>query len=249
MSTILSPSSTSDTDTLIQLSGTGKRYGNTEIIRDIDLYVRRGELVTVLGPSGCGKSTIFNLIAGLIQPDAGLVQVQSRIGYMQQKDLLLPWKTVIDNIALPLRLSGVSKKDSRQRAAEYIDLMGLRGYESQYPYRLSGGMKQRASFLRTFLTSQDMMLLDEPFGALDSITRSKLQRWLLEMKDNLNLSILLITHDIDEALLLSDRLYVMSSSPGRIVEELDLPMLREDKARRFVSGELLEIKEHILSLL
>ncbi|WP_310833016.1 ABC transporter ATP-binding protein [Paenibacillus pedocola] len=236
-------------DTLVSLGGVGKHYGSSEIIKDISLHLDRGEFVSIIGPSGCGKSTIFNLIAGLIDDHSGHMSIQGSVGYMQQKDLLLPWKTVLDNIALPLVLKGESRKAGRERANSYIELMGLRGYEDEYPYRLSGGMKQRASFLRTFLASEETMLLDEPFGALDSITKSKMQRWLLDIKTNLNLSILLITHDIDEALLLSDRLYIMSSRPGRIIRELHLPMLREDKTKRLVSGELLSIKEDILTLL
>lgn len=235
--------------TLIRLEHIGKSYRQTEVIRDISLNVDKGEFVSIIGPSGSGKSTVFNIISGLLEADRGRLEVESAVGYMQQKDLLLPWKTVMDNIVLPLDLKGIRKEEARRKADSYLDLMGLRGYEQVYPYQLSGGMKQRASFLRTFMASQDIMLLDEPFGALDSITKGKMQRWLLEIKNRLNLTILFITHDIEEAIFLSDRIYVLSSRPGTIVREMELSFHKENKQERLVSEELLRIKEEILTLL
>jgi putative hydroxymethylpyrimidine transport system ATP-binding protein len=231
------------------MENVGKSYNQNEVIRDISLHVDQGEFVSVLGPSGCGKTTVFNIIAGLLEADRGELEVQGALGYMQQKDLLLPWKTVLDNIILPLILKGKPKQEARKQADAYLDLMGLRGYEHEYPYQLSGGMKQRANFLRTFMASQETMLLDEPFGALDSITKGKMQRWLLEIKTRLNLSILFITHDIEEAIFLSDRIYVISSKPGRIVKELEVSFFKEDKQERLVSEKLLKLKEEILTLL
>jgi ABC-type nitrate/sulfonate/bicarbonate transport system ATPase subunit len=168
---------------------------------------------------------------------------------MQQKDLLLPWKKVIENVILPLDIKGDNKQASRERAIKYIKLMGLEGYDDKYPYQLSGGMKQRASFLRTFLASEEIMLLDEPFGALDSITKGKMQKWLLEMKAKLNNTILFITHDIEEAVFLSDRIYVMSSKPGVIKEEIEVNFCKEDKLSRLLSQELLKLKEDIINKL
>lgn len=234
---------------LISLKSVCKSYEYQEILKDISLNISKGEFVSILGPSGCGKTTLFNIITGLTSADKGTLLVSGNIGYMQQKDLLLPWKNIIDNVVLPLDIKGVSKKDSREKAHKYIEMMGLKGYEEKYPYQLSGGMKQRASFLRTFLSSEEIMLLDEPFGALDSITKGKMQKWLLEIKNILNSTILFITHDIEEAIFLSDRIYVMSSKPGTIKEEIVLDFFKENKVNRLLSQELLNIKEHIIEIL
>ncbi|MBB6670399.1 ABC transporter ATP-binding protein [Cohnella nanjingensis] len=220
-----------------------------EVLTGVDLRVRKGEFVSILGPSGSGKSTLFNIIAGLTTADRGELQVNGEIGYMQQKDLLLPWKTVIDNIALPLVLKGHDKKQARERADAWIERVGLRGYETRYPSQLSGGMKQRASFLRTFLASGELMLLDEPFGALDSMTKSGMQTWLLEMQEALGATILFITHDIEESILLSDRIYVLSSRPGVVKEELTVGFGGGDKRERLVDPRLLLMKEDIRRLL
>lgn len=234
---------------LIELSEIKKSYGGTSILQDISLTVNKGEFISILGPSGCGKSTLLNIITGLTEVDSGKVFIDGKIGYMQQKDLLLPWKTVIDNIILPMVLRGSNKKKVRQDAKAYFESFGLKGYENKYPYELSGGMKQRASFLRTFLSSDEIMLLDEPFGALDSITRSKLQQWLLEMKNRLNITILFITHDIEEAVLLSDRIYVLSDKPSKVKKEIELNFYNENKTKRLLSKEFLDIKKEVISLL
>jgi ABC-type nitrate/sulfonate/bicarbonate transport system ATPase subunit len=181
--------------------------------------------------------------------DGGTLQVNAEIGYMQQKDLLLPWKTVLDNIVLPLDLKGFDKKSSRAKADSFIDRVGLRGYEQSYPNQLSGGMKQRASFLRTFMASGEIMLLDEPFGALDSITKGNMQTWLLEVQEALGVTILFITHDIEEAILLSDRIYVLSSRPGMVKKEIAVEFGRGNKRERLVNPELLIMKEAIKKLL
>ena len=206
------------------------------VLDNIQLTVGEGEFVSIIGPSGCGKSTLLNIVAGLDSPDSGTVTVEGgqgvsslgRVGYMQQKDLLLPWRTVLDNAILGLELGGMPRRQARRRALELTEIFGLKGYESQYPYALSGGMKQRAAFLRTMLMDQDVVLLDEPFGALDALTRVQMQEWLLQLWDSLRKTIILITHDMDEAILLSDRVYVLSPRPGRItlVLEVDLPRPR-----------------------
>lgn len=214
-----------------------------EVLGGIDLVVNAGEFVSIVGPSGCGKSTLLNIIAGLDQPDSGSVELASerpgellktagerlgQTGYMQQKDLLLPWRTVLDNTTLGLELKGLSKKQAQEQALEYTEAFGLKGFEHQYPFALSGGMRQRAAFLRTMLMDQDVVLLDEPFGALDALTRIQMQEWLLQLWESLNKTIVLITHDVDEALLLSDRVYLMSARPGRatLVLDVDLPRPR-----------------------
>lgn len=236
-------------ETLIRLDRIGKRYDGADILNDVSLSVRKGEFVSILGPSGSGKSTLFNIVTGLTPADRGELQVSAEIGYMQQKDLLLPWKSVLDNVALPLRLKGLDKKEARSRANAWIDRVGLRGYENRYPGQLSGGMKQRASFLRTFLASGELMLLDEPFGALDSMTKSGMQTWLLEMQEALGATILFITHDIEEAIFLSDRIYVLSSRPGYVKEERIVGFGLENKRDRLVDPRLLRMKDEIRQLL
>ena len=202
------------------LSNVSKSYNNTLVLEDINIKVNEGELVTILGPSGSGKSTIFNIITNLTQKDNGNVYIDGKISYMQQKDLLLPYKTIIDNVSLPLVLKGEKKKKSRDMVNSYFSTFGLKGYENKYPHELSGGMRQRANFMRTFINSSDIMLLDEPFGALDSITRASMQNWLLDIKKQIKSTILLITHDIDEAIILSDRIYILSNKPSFISKEL-----------------------------
>jgi len=236
-------------ETLVRLDRIGKRYDGADILNNVSLSVRKGEFVSILGPSGSGKSTLFNIITGLTPADRGELQVSAEIGYMQQKDLLLPWKSVLDNVALPLRLKGLDKKEARSRADAWIDRVGLRGYENRYPAQLSGGMKQRASFLRTFLASGELMLLDEPFGALDSMTKSGMQTWLLEMQEALGATILFITHDIEEAIFLSDRIYVLSSRPGYVKEERTVGFGSGNKRDRLVDPRLLRMKDEIRQLL
>ena len=230
-----------DDKQLINIIDVNKSFDNSHILKDISMNVNRGEFVSIVGSSGCGKSTLFNIISGLISQDSGSVHVLGDIGYMQQKDLLLPWKNVIDNVVLPLNIRVFDKRESKEKAKEYIKVIGLEGYEEKYPYQLSGGMKQRVSFLRTFLCSEEIMLLDEPFGALDAITKGKMQRWLLEMKSILNRTILFITHDIEEAIFLSDRMYIMSARPGTIKDEISLQGLS--------SQDLAELKDHIIKIL
>ncbi|GGG64767.1 ABC transporter ATP-binding protein [Paenibacillus radicis (ex Gao et al. 2016)] len=242
------PASSGD-EALITLDRISKSYGSAEILNKVSLNISKGEFVSILGPSGSGKSTLFNIITGLVPADEGTLHVNGEIGYMQQKDLLLPWKTVLDNIVLPLDLKGFDKKASRAKADALIDRIGLRGYEHRYPSQLSGGMKQRASFLRTFLASGEIMLLDEPFGALDSITKGKMQTWLLEVQKELGVTILFITHDIEESILLSDRIYVLSSRPGVVKEEISVEFDRSNKPGRLLNPELLMMKEAIKGLL
>lgn len=204
----------------IVISNLSKKYKDKLILKDIDLHVYEDEVVSIIGPSGCGKSTIFNILSNLTTCDSGEVDINGRFSYMYQKDLLLPYKNIIDNVSLPLILKGEKKKKSRETVKPYFSTFGLEGYENKYPSELSGGMRQRVNFMRTFVNSSDIMLLDEPFGALDSITRSSMQNWLLDIKKEIKSTILLITHDIDEAIILSDRIYILSNKPAVITKEV-----------------------------
>lgn len=231
----------------LELKNVRKQFKDVRVLDDISLTVREGEHVTVLGPSGCGKSTLMNILTGVLTADGGVVRVNGKIGYMQQKDLLLPWKTCMDNVILPAQIAGTKKEAAAEQARPYFKIFRLEGYENSYPKEMSGGMRQRASLLRTFLSSGDILLLDEPFGAVDSITRGKLQQWLIDVSGTLGLTILMITHDIEEAVLLSDRIYVLSDKPASVRDEIPADFLREDKKNRLFHTGFLEMKKRILT--
>lgn len=234
-----------------------KEYNHKNIIEGIDLYLNQGEFVTILGPSGCGKSTLFNVIAGLLTPEMGKVFVNDVevtgqtgiVSYMYQKDLLLPWRTVVDNGMLPLEIRGIKKKEARKKVREILPVFELESDGDKYPNQLSGGMKQRVSLLRTYMFSKEIMLLDEPFGGLDAITRLKMQEYLLEILKKIKGSVLFITHDIDEAIFLSDRIYVIKGSPAHIVEEIKVPQKYKDTREALVSSELSQLRSTILKRL
>src|SRR3712207_622687 len=206
----------------ISLTDIEKSYLGEYILKNINIDLYEGELVSIVGPSGCGKSTIFNIISGIESMDLGSVELNGHLGYMYQKDLLLPYKTIIVNVSLPLVLAGTPKIKARSQVKNYFEVFDLSGYENSYPRQLSGGMKQRANFLRTYVASKDIMLLDEPFGALDSITKAGLIDWFSKVRKKMNSTILLITHDIDEAISLSDRIYVLSTKPATVKKEFIL---------------------------
>jgi len=226
-------------------------------LEDVSLHARAGEFVSIIGPSGCGKSTLFNIICGLLEPDEGQVlldgQAASRraglVGYMPQKDLLLPWRSVLDNVILGPELRGEDLRESRREARELIPLFGLEGFADAYPAVLSGGMKQRAALLRTFLTHREVLLLDEPFGALDALTRMELQEWLLGVWARFRKTILFITHDVDEALFLSDRVYVMTPRPGRVKAVLAVPLARPRRRSMTASPEFAALRYQLLEAL
>lgn len=233
----------------INLKHISKSYDNMKILQDISFHVNEGELVSIVGPSGSGKSTIFNIITKLTDIDGGEAEINGRVSYMYQKDMMVPWKKVIDNIAIPLVLKGMKKSEARAKVEKYIETFGLQGFEYKYPTQLSGGMKQRANFLKTFLTSNEIMLLDEPFGALDSITRKNLQKWLIDLKKKTNSTILFITHDIDEAILISDRVYVVSEKPAVIKGEIKIQLPEGDKEEISLCEEYIDIKRGLIKLL
>ena len=221
------------------------------------LRAREGEFVVLIGPSGCGKSTLLNIICGLMEPDSGDVLLDGRpvrdrtglVGYMLQKDLLLPWRKVLDNVILGPEISGMDSRAARQEAQSLLPLFGLEGFEESYPTTLSGGMRQRAALLRTFLCHRKTMLLDEPFGALDALTRRQLQQWLLEVWNRFQQTIIFVTHDVDEAIYLADRVYVMTPRPGVIKLELDIPLARPRHPEMITSGEFGALKRELLSAL
>jgi len=224
------------------IQGLSFSYAHRTILKDLTMKMSDGEFVTILGPSGVGKSTILNILSGMLKPDRGSIFMdQERItgvtphfAYMPQDDLLFPWKTVLDNVCL---YGAIHKTKSLQRA-EAIRLLpdfGLSGYEHAYPDELSGGMRQRAAFLRTVLCRSEILLLDEPFGALDVITRGEMQDWLLTMQKRLNQTILLVTHDIDEAIYLSDRILILNGTPASITRELVIE--KEERTREWLYGQ------------
>ena len=234
-----------------------KSFDGTTIIQDVSLTLHEDELICLLGVSGVGKSTFFNVLSGLVVPDSGRVLLgeeditgqTGRISYMQQKDLLLPHKRIVDNIALPLVLKGVPRKQARQQVSSGLAEFGLEGTERKYPGQLSGGMRQRAALYRTYLFNSEVALLDEPFSAVDAITKSQLHLWYLEMMSSLHMSAIFITHDIDEAILLSDRIYILNGTPGEIKDEI---VIREKKPRPddfYLTETFLNYKRDIISRL
>lgn len=220
--------------------------GRTDVVlQDVSLSVGAGEFVAVLGPSGCGKSTLLNVIAGLQVPDSGEVLLDGdphaqrigRVAHMHQRDLLLPWRTVIENARLGLELGGIPVAEADRRAREVADRFGLSKVADSYPWKLSGGMRQRVALLRATLPDRSVLLLDEPFGALDAITRADLQKWLAEVLNRSNRAVVLVTHDIEEALILADRVYVMAGPSGRIVDEVSVALPRP-RPEGIVTSEL-----------
>lgn len=220
---------------LRQVSKTFYGDGRTvKALEDVSISIEAGEFVTIIGPSGSGKSTLFNLIVGLLEPDEGEICIDGeicskrlgRVGYMPQRDLLLPWRNILDNVILPQEVQGKPRDSARQRATGLMPLFGLEGFAGAYPSTLSGGMRQRAALLRTIMTEKDVMLLDEPFGALDALTRKELQDWLLELWRKFKQTVVFITHDVDEALYLGDRVIVLSPRPGTVIKSVEVELPR-----------------------
>lgn len=229
-------------------------FEGTNVIENVSLTLNEGETVSLLGVSGGGKTTLFNVLSGLYAPDEGKVYLEGeditgkagKVSYMLQKDLLLPHKRVTDNAALPLVLKGLNKKEARKTAEIHLKDFGLEGAGDKYPHQLSGGMRQRVAFLRTYLASEKAALLDEPFSALDSITKSAIHRWFLSVMAEIRLSALFVTHDIDEAILLSDRIYLLTGKPGRITDEIIINLPGDKSERNPMSREFIAYKEEII---
>ena len=241
----------------LQVENVRHSFEGTPALASTSLELREGEFVSLVGPSGCGKSTLFNIISGLIRPTEGRVLLDGRdvtgstghVGYMLQKDLLLPWRTVTGNIVLGASLTGRATKRDRAEAVALAERYGLGEFVDHYPHALSGGMRQRVALMRTLAVHKDVMLLDEPFGALDSQTRLRMQQWLLDVWEQEGRTVVFITHDVDEAIFLSDRVLVMSARPGHIRAEFDVPLARPRGFELLTSEGFTELKRRILELL
>lgn len=248
----------------LSLRGLSKSYASLQkhqamdVLQTLDLEVKTGSFVSLIGPSGCGKSTICNLVAGIEVPDTGEIVLDGEkiqgtlgnIGYMPQKDLLLPWRTLLENVLLGCEILHKDKRKARVEAKEWLEQFGLSSFSEHYPHQLSGGMRQRGALLRTILFGKKMLLLDEPFGALDALTRREMQRSLLSIWNRTRHTVLLITHDIDEAILLSDRVVVLSQRPARIIQEFKIPFPHpRDPDEMLLSSVALDLKRQLLNLL
>lgn len=239
----------------LELRQVRRRFGELDVLADISLSVRAGEFVSILGPSGAGKSTIFKLLTGGLRADGGEILFDGQalrdqrrpFAFMPQRDALMPWRRIIDNTTLGLEVQGMARAAARERVAPLFAEFGLDGFEQHYPAELSGGMRQRAALLRTVVQNRDMLLLDEPFGALDALTRSGMQRWLETMWEHHNWTALLITHDVREAVFLSDRIYVLTGRPARVLREVVVPLPRP--RRDLASPEASAIEADILQTL
>ncbi|MEK4095040.1 MULTISPECIES: ABC transporter ATP-binding protein [Bacillus] len=238
---------------ILQFHNVSFHYDEKPIINELNASIQDKEFVSIIGPSGCGKSTLFRLITGLEEASTGQIELTKTkshpVGYMPQKDMLLPWRTIIENAALPLECQGVQKKEAQVKAKQLLHKFGLQGYEKKYPKDLSGGMRQRVSFIRTLLTGGEILLLDEPFSALDALTKASLQEWLFEQWKEWEKTILFITHDVEEALFLSNRILVVENQPIATLTERIVPLDRNRTRKDLYKPEVLALKEELLSML
>jgi ABC-type nitrate/sulfonate/bicarbonate transport system ATPase subunit len=252
-----SPETAAKSAPILELRAVTKSFGQVTALAGLEASVAKGEFVTVVGPSGCGKSTLFNIVAGLEEPDAGGIlrfegnschaaDLLGRVSFMPQRDLLLPWRNVVDNAILALDVEGVPRAQARAKALKMLPEYGLAGFEQQYPYQLSGGMRQRVALMRSFLFERDLMLLDEPFGALDALTRAMMQRWLLDVWQKYRRTILFITHDVDEAIFLGDRVLVMTARPGSVKLEQVVDLPRPRRPEIVTAPEFIRLKRTLL---
>jgi ABC-type nitrate/sulfonate/bicarbonate transport system ATPase subunit len=240
----------------VRVSGLAHSFGELRAIDRIDLEVEPGEVIGIVGPSGCGKTTLLELLAGLRPPDSGSISVGGSTdpaqrlescAYMPQRDLLLPWLSAVDNAALALRLAGASKSEARAEAGGHFERLGLSGFEGTRPGELSGGMRQRVAFLRTLMAGRPVLLLDEPFASLDAITRAEMQSWLAGVLGPDRHTVVLVTHDVEEALYLSDRVLVLTARPARVTDQIEIETPRvPDRAAAVTSREFAELKERAL---
>ncbi len=241
----------------VAVEGLRHSYGELEVLRDINLHAETGEFVTLLGPSGSGKSTLFSIMTGAQVPVSGQVLVDGLplvghgkdFAFMPQQDELLPWRRVLDNLTLGLEIQGMRRSQARERVRPLLSTFGLAGFEKAYPFQLSGGMRQRASLLRTVVQDRSVLLLDEPFGALDALTRAEMQRWLERMWEEFRWTVLLITHDVREAVFLSDRIYVMSQRPGTVVSTIAVPLPRPRTMAMVADPVFARIEADLLAIL
>ena len=248
-----------DSGTAIRLADISKSFGDVTAVQGIDLLVPRHSRIGIVGPSGGGKTTLLQIVAGLLEPDGGQVSVEgaagakdrlARCALMPQRDLLLPWRTALDNAGIALENRGVSRAEARKRTKPLFERFGLARFEDVRPAQLSGGMRQRVGFLRTLMAEKDVLLLDEPFGALDSITRAEMQYWLVQAMDEVPRTVLLVTHDVEEAILLSRLVVVLSSRPGRVVRILEVDQLSGGSRREIVTSPgFVALKEQALEAL
>ncbi|NKY54733.1 ABC transporter ATP-binding protein [Nocardia flavorosea] len=234
----------------------GRRHGYRQVLAGVSFTAQPGEFVSVIGPSGCGKSTLFNTLAGLETPDSGRIgfgdetrPAAAHCAYMPQKDLLFPWRTVLDNTVLGLQVHGIAKAEARRRALELFDAFGLSGFEDARPSQLSGGMRQRAALLRTVVQDRELLLLDEPFGALDSLTRTEMQAWLQDVWQRYRWMVLMITHDIREAVYLSDRVVVLSARPATVCREVRVDLPRPRTLSMITAPEFAALEQELLDVL
>jgi ABC-type nitrate/sulfonate/bicarbonate transport system ATPase subunit len=243
---------------LLGIAKTFRTGGETvEVLADVSLSIGAGEFVSIVGPSGSGKSTLFHIIGGLERPERGRVLMDGRevtgakglISYMPQQPALFPWRTVAENAAVALEVAGVPRREALRRAATGLAKVGLSGYEAAYPHQLSGGMQQRASFLRALLAPQELMCLDEPFGSLDALTRLSMQLWLLKQWEESRRSVVLVTHSIEEALFLSDRVYVLSNKPTTVLHEIVVPFSRPRSEEVLADPSLARLRQTIYTMM
>lgn len=233
------------------------RGQSVQALSGVSLQLDRGEFVSIVGPSGCGKTTLFDIVAGLTRPDQGRVLIDGidRTGstgyasYMPQEDLLLPWRTTLQNVMLAPELRGGDIAESKKEVMQLMGMFGLSGFENSYPFELSGGMRQRVALMRTVMCKNDIMLLDEPFGALDAITRREMQSWLRSVWEQLRITVLFVTHDVEEAVYLSDRVYVMSGRPGRIVHEHEVALGPKRPSSIIQLSEFIALRSQVMDSL
>lgn len=241
----------------LEVANICKSFESKEVLKDINIVLNDGEIISLLGTSGAGKTTLFNIIAGLIKPNSGKIVIDGndvtnktgQVSYMLQKDLLLPYKTVLENIALPLIIKGVKKQKAFEEVMKHLETFGLLGFEDYYPTAMSGGMCQRAALLRTYMFSDNVALLDEPFSALDTITKSNLQEWYLDIMKQIKLSTIFITHDIDEAIYLSNRVYILGGGNGGILDEIVIDTELVKSKDFLLSADFIAYKKRIMEII
>lgn len=246
---------------ILKVTNLSKTYktqnGLLPVLDLLNFSINKGEFVCILGPSGCGKSSLFNILSGIENPDSGKITIhhqntanrRGKFGYMFQNDLLLPWRNTLDNITLGLEVKGHTLKKSREEADKLLRKFHLEKFASFYPSDLSGGMKQRIALLRTIAFNSDILLLDEPFGSLDALTRMSLQKYLLEIWEKLHLTILFITHDINEAVVLADKILVLSKRPAKIIKSIEINILRPRNIEKMRSSSSINIEKELINLL